>query len=555
VSNSINLSFTPGALRIEPYSGFTLDRSSSTSVTAGDTPYRAQLTRSYHLADAMKTALESMQEAIGKGTTRSRAASVGSANDLGLSLETTSAVLRSAEEVNATPTSFSPFGPDWSGPQSSTVVTMDGVYDGDQGDDTLRFKALRNGTLGQDSLKMTAYDGSGQKIQSFTIGAAYVPGTVAKTLKNGLEVSFSAGTMKRNESFYVDVSTSVPSEVDPDKAFDGLRDDRPNFQYGLGVTAGSFDVNGTTIDVFANDTLNTVIDRINANVADVTATFDAVSETVVLTHDEEGAGHDISVGNDTSGFLEATKLDTAVLEPGRDGEARQVIEDVDPLDGVTTGTAFVNDVAISVDIGADSIGDVIDQVNASGAGVTMTLSADGQRVSLVADNRRDSITLADGDTNLWSELGLELGETKPRARSGIDSELMTEAMGDLKRALNGIFRDRAGESAVSAVVTGLRTNLRTAISTAFEADGSERIRSGFGVDFDFRAASDETMDYSRSRLRSALATDTSEVTAYFADGENGETGMLSSMISTLGGTMAAIEDTVGHIGLNVDVSF
>ena len=555
MSNSIGLNFSPGTLRIEPYSGFSLDRSSSTSVTAGDTPYRAQLTRSYHLGDALKTALESMREAVSRGSTSSRAASVGSANDLGLSLETTAAVLRSTEEVNATPTSYSPFGPDWSGPQSSTVVTMDGVYDGDQGDDTLRFRALRNGTVGEDSLKIRVYKGNGQSVQSFTIGANYTPGTVAKTLKNGLEVSFSAGTMKRNENFYVDVSTSVPSEVDPDKAFDGLRDDRPNFEYGLGVSAGSFDVNGTTIDVFANDTLNTVIDRINANVADVTATFDAASETVVLTHDEEGAGYDIAVANDTSGLLEATKLSTAVLEPGRDGEARQVIQDVDPLNGITTGTAFVNGVGISVDIGADSIEDVIDQVNASGAGVTMTLSADGQRVSLVSDNRKESITLADGDTNLWSELGLELGETKPRTRSGIDSELMVEAMGDLKRALNGIFRDRAGETAVSAVVTGLRTNLRSAISNAFEADGAERIRGGFGVDFDFRAESGETMDYSRSRLRSALATRGSEVTSYFADGENGEPGMLSSMITTLSGSLSAIEDTVGHIGLNVDVQF
>jgi flagellar capping protein FliD len=108
---------------------------------------------------------------------------------------------------------------------------------------------------------------------------------------------------------------------------------------------------------------------------------------------------------------------------------------------------------------------------------------------------------------------------------------------------------------VSAVVTGLRTTLRSAVSNAFEADGAERIRSGFGLDFDFRAQSSETMDYSRSRLRSALATDTSEVTSYFADGENGEAGMLSSMIATLGGTMSAIEDTVGHIGLNVDVQF
>lgn len=552
MGNSVSLSFSPGALRIEPYSGFSLDSSSSsTSVTAGDTPYRAQLTRTYHVADALKTALEAMQDAIGSGAKQARAANVRSANDLGLSAISTAATLRSSEEVNATPTSYTPFGPDWTG-NSTALATVDGIYDGDQGTDTLRFVVQRGGTVGEDAVKICMYDGEGKSIQTKTFGEDYVPGTTTK-FKNGLRISLDAGSLTKNDEFYVNVSTVADSEVDPAKSLDGLRNDRPNLEYGLSVTAGSFDVNGTTIDVFSSDSLDDVLGRITANVEDVTATYDSATEKVVLAHDQMGSEYDITVGNDTSGFLEATKLDTAVLEPGIDGEAEEMIVNVDPLNGVTTGTAYVNGEAITVDILNDSLQDVIARVNASDAGVVMTLSEDAQRVTITSADKKAPLTLSDGDTNLWSELGLPLGETKPRTRAGIDSDAMVEAMGDLKRALNAMFQDRAGESGVSAVVTGLRTSLRSAIGDAFESNGAELLRSGFGVDFDFRDQSFETMDYSRSRLRSALATRPSEVLSFFSDGDDASSGMVTSMISTLSGSMGAIENTLGHVGLNVDV--
>ena len=77
------------------------------------------------------------------------------------------------------------------------------------------------------------------------------------------------------------------------------------------MTAGSFDVNGVSITVAANDTINSVLAKIDASAAGVTATFDATREEVVLTQKTEGAANDIVLANDTSGFLAATKLDTA----------------------------------------------------------------------------------------------------------------------------------------------------------------------------------------------------------------------------------------------------
>jgi len=551
VSNSISLSFTPGALRIEPYSGFSLERTSSTSVTAGDTPYRAQLTRTYHLADALKNSLESMREALG-GSGRSTAARAVSGADIGLDELKSATVMTSTEEVNATPSSYTPFESGFT-KGVSAVATVFGEYTGTD-NDRLRIDARRNGDVGEDWIKIRVKNLQNQKVDQFWIGPNYEPGTPIDTV-DGLQIAFSEGNLRKGSRFDLYVYDDVGSVVNPDKPFDEIGADRPNFEWGTSVTAGTFDVNGTTINVLADDTINTVLDRINASGAGVVATFDAGTESISLTRTQLGSEHDITVGNDTSGFLAATKLDTAVAVPGRDGGWEDIIADVPQLNHIATGTAYVNGVGINVDVDADSLQDVVDRINTAGAGVVASISEDGERIAMVSTDRKAPFELDDGDTNLFSELNLDVGVHKGRTRPGVDRELMIEAMGDMKRALNGIFRDRAGETAVSAVVTGLRTSLRTAIGTSFDADGADRIRSGFGVDYDFRAQSNETMDYSRSRMRTALANRSSEVISYFADGEEGEPGMLSSMISTLSGTMDAIEDTVGHIGLNVDVQF
>ena len=98
---------------------------------------------------------------------------------------------------------------------------------------------------------------------------------------------------------------SVGTAVAPDNPFNVTRNSDPNLEPGLSVTDGSFQINGTTIDVNASDSINGVLDRINQSAAGVTATFEAASETVLLTQNTAGATPDLLLENDTSGFLAA----------------------------------------------------------------------------------------------------------------------------------------------------------------------------------------------------------------------------------------------------------
>ena len=119
----------------------------------------------------------------------------------------------------------------------------------------------------------------------------------------------------------ITVSDSVGATVDPDKPLGGVRNDNPNLQYGLPAIAdGSFQINGESINVATSDTLNNVVDRINNSNAGVTAVFNAVTERIEFVQDTLGSVPTIDIQNDTSNFIEATKLDSAVVNPGIDPE-------------------------------------------------------------------------------------------------------------------------------------------------------------------------------------------------------------------------------------------
>jgi len=76
--------------------------------------------------------------------------------------------MRSIEEVNATPTSFSSFGPTWTG------STAQATFQGGQG-----------GTHGVNDVKIKVYDGNNQEIDLIDIKKGH-PIDQQYTLSNGL---------------------------------------------------------------------------------------------------------------------------------------------------------------------------------------------------------------------------------------------------------------------------------------------------------------------------------------------------------------------------------
>jgi len=92
--------------------------------------------------------------------------------------------------------------------------------------------------------------------------------------------------------------------------------------FGAGtVTAGTFQINGTTITIAdpSTETLDGVLTAINSSDAGVTASFDGSSDTIRVVSDTLGS-RTIDFTDGTSGFLAAAYLDTADQTAGTDAQ-------------------------------------------------------------------------------------------------------------------------------------------------------------------------------------------------------------------------------------------
>jgi hypothetical protein len=526
------------------------------------------------------------------------AAGATSASSLSLSsgAAATPTTLQSTEEVNAETSTDYTDPSAWSG-ASTSQATISGDYDGSNGTDTLRFEVTRGGTHGKANLQLKVYDSNNTQIDKIDIRKN---DAVDKqyTMDNGLVLTFGAGDLVTNDTFTMEVSASIEAAVDPDKPFNGTGSDDPNLQSGLDVTSGSFQINGTTIDVLADDTLNSVLDKINQSDAGVTATFDAATETVLLTQDTPGSTQDIVLSNDSSGFVAAVKLDSAVATPGNDAEAEKTLAEEGQFASVQSGSISVNSVSIDIDVNTDTLTDVLDRITASAAEVTASFDSASQKVSLISDDTDSLLILDSGTTNFFAAVEISDGTYDPVNESievqtaGVDvlneSDLTAEyadtyntELGAAVRAdqeaaatpvtnadtkmlgklvdiiadsMNGLFDDSAITSSSGAGTEALRDEVRSAVTSWFDSEGPQ-FNTDFGIGFDFEKTEEGVFKFSqadRSRFEDALASPQSAAAVHQALFGTESGGLFNQLHSVL--TDAGSESNDSSTGLFVDLS-
>jgi hypothetical protein len=450
------------------------------------------------------------------------AASATSAASLDLSSTGTATptTMQSSEEINASTTGYSTDSPEWTG-TSTAQPTIGGEYDGSNGTDTLTFKVKKGGTAGSDLIQIEVYDSSNNRIDTLNFRKQDGIGT-PQTLSNGLTVTFSEGDFVKNDSFTLEVYDNVDNAVNPDNPFNGTGASDPNLQYGLDVTAGSFEINGTTIDVAADDSINSVLDKINQSDAGVTATFDAATETVLLTQNTPGSTPDIVLANDTSGFVAAVKLDSAVAVPGEDGTVTEdpatPLAEVDAFSTVQSGSISVNGVSIDFDVNTDSLNDVLDRINASAADVTATYDSNTKKVTLSSNDAESQLILDSGTTNFFpaveitdgtyepvnetidvqtggadsvnaSDLTIEYAETHGTELAAAaadkdqdvaetpvspeDAKMLGELVNIIADSMNALFDGSASISWPGIETEALQNDVRSAVASWFDSEGSQ----------------------------------------------------------------------------------
>ena len=460
-----------------------------------DVAQRNDLLRAQNRLLRLYRALESVaQVADVKTQFRFDITDARSATALGLDLTHTAATLTSSSEINASPMSFTPFGPDWSD-GSDALITIGGEYDGSHGTGPLTFEVRRAGTRGVDDLRIRVEDPEGNRIRNINIRDHHALDR-QYSLQNGLYLTLGAGSLIDRDTTSIQVFDNVGAVVDPDNPLGGIRNQNPNLQFGMpAIVDGSFQLNGTNINVSTTDSLNDVVNRINQSGAGVTAAFNSATEAIDFVQDTLGSAPTIDLQGDTSNFLQATRLDSSNTAPGIDPETIQALDNVGAFAGVQSGEILLNDERIAIDTSNDSLLTIIDRINASDAGVVASFDPASQEVAIRSGDNVGRLDIDSNDTGLFAALNIAEGQYARRVvGNGIGKRISYEVADKLEAVfsdLNYLFRDASfagnGEHVApfrSALESAIRTALGGELSNeidglAFNGSSDARRRGGF----------------------------------------------------------------------------
>lgn len=428
---------------------------------------------------------------------------------------------------------------------------------------------------------------------------------------DGSGVSASASPSAAAGSFTVDVlqlASGTRSVGTPISA--GVNSAVPLADSGMAttVTAGTFSVNGVAIAVDpAVDTLDDVITRINSSGAGVTATLgnDAHGRPNILSL-TSGSTIMLGTGADTSNFLAATNVlaspgDTtreSTLPMARMQTAANMADAAwltgPPAAGPQSFT--INGVSIVYDTAEDSLADVVNRINASGAGVEARYDSISDTMTL-QQTKTGSIgmTLADdGAGDFLAKTGLlaaaqQLGQNAQYSIDGgpvqyadsntvqvsggasVTFTAVTDApatvtvaqntgaavdvvkafVADYNSTMNAISEatkaDGSKENNQSGLLSGdsglrmLASSLRGMLtSPGTNVDGAYSLLSQVGLSFGkFGAAvgSTNTLQFDEAKFKQALESDPGSVQALFSANSNAsalEPGGTSSITAATG---------------------
>ncbi|MEZ6194305.1 MAG: flagellin hook IN motif-containing protein [Planctomycetota bacterium] len=485
-----------------------------------------------------------------------RAEAQATSSTIALQTTPTAARLVSTEEINTVPTSYGPTNPSFAG-SSSVTPTIGGTYSGST-DDTLTFKVTQGGTVGfLVPLKIEVRNTANELLDTVNI-PSFASTSATYSLSTGLELTLSSGTLSTNDTFTVDVSASVGGSVNTGAAFNASGASGPAFDSGFSVGAGNFTINGTAISVAANDSVDSVIQKINGSAAGVSASFDALSETLQLTSNTLGSAGQIALGSDSSGFFSALKLTGAAVTPGQDDERTVAFGTLSPFASVTSGSFGLNATNIAYDPSVDSLQDLVDRINQQTTGITATLQGgNASTLSIRADGAGNPLEISDGGGGLLQALGLEAGTVEGVNRGGSLRGLDLRKVKAEIEEVNASFRELTAKRESTRARTeliGLRSGFSIGLTNLVTERGyTNRAPEGYDFGFGFTlnlAENEDLLSFDASAFEKAAGRGPQALRKFLTEGTEAKPGyfdLLDSPLAELEQRLARAIDPTGGL--------
>ena len=265
-------------------------------------------------------------------------------------------------------------------------------------------------------------------------------------------------------------------------------------------TAGTFSINGVSINYNAGDSLNTVINNINLSGAGVTAIYDTYEDQLVLTSTTRGP-QNITVADGTSNAASALRLTSAdsTLQAGN--------ATLFTVNGSSTVRQSNSNIISAGDLGVKGL-----TFTASGTGSTqITISPDVTNIAAALNafvtqyNTTQSLIATDVAVS-----------TTPTTTTNADGSTSSSTS--------------AGPLSTDTNLTFLAPQLRAITSGSVSNSATIRMLSDLGIDTN---ANDNTLtQVDTTKLQDALTNHLSDVEALFNNPTYGLTNTVQSVIST-----------------------
>jgi flagellar hook-associated protein 2 len=274
-------------------------------------------------------------------------------------------------------------------------------------------------------------------------------------------------------------------------------------------TAGTFTINGVSINYHAGDSLNTVIGNINASGAGVTAIYDTYEDQLVLTSTTRGP-QNITVADGTSNAATALRLTSS------DSQIQQGNSTIFTVNGSSTVRQSDSNVISASDLGVQGL-----TFTATGTGSTqVTIAPDVTNIAAAINafvtQYNTTQTLINTDTAVDTSAAADTTDTS-------DSDTDSTDTSDSTTSNNGPL-------ATDDNLTFLAPELRAATSDSVSNTATIRMLSDLGVDTN---ANDNTLtEVDTTKLQAALTNNLSEVETLFTDPTVGLTTTVQNVISS-----------------------
>ncbi len=425
------------------------------------------------LASVLKQ-LDTIESVIDSNRSRGSAGikTILSSQPLQIHTEDSPAQLESTQEITRFTSDYAPKQPTWNG-LSSAELSISGDYDGALGGGNLTFNVQRGGVIGLDTIELAVVGPNGENIGVFDFTSA----DEAVAIGHGLTLSLGAGLVANADSTDTTLSVDYAASPNVNGVFNESGNPGPGFENGYQVNAGSFTINDQMITVAEDDTITTVLNKINVSSAMVLASYDEARERITLVHTLSGDDHEINLESDTSGFLEATKLSDAVYAAGAYDDTQRPLTDVAAFSAVSSGTYRVNDTAYTLDTVTDTVESVVHGINQ--APLLASLTTNKRKLSLSTTGGVESLVLQSGSTGLFAAFHINDGQydlTSNARLRGVSKARSYEVANALEAVVDVLKKtdlDSSRSKKVANAITEIIENIDTTTLAHLKRNGLE----------------------------------------------------------------------------------